>query len=189
TRFGRIIETAAIMALVGGAAALASFAIAPLASIASVLAIVELATPTLSGHALDPHSYRGLIALADFVHVAGAAVWIGGLVLLVASGSRQARERFPAIAVGAVAVFGVASIPRAIAAFPSLASVVHTSYGQAVLVKTGILVAVLAVAWLNRKQIARVGLAGELVLLAGLIGAVAVLTDLRQPQPASATPR
>jgi copper transport protein len=189
TRFGRVTETAAIFASVGGAAALASIAIPPLAILASVLAVLELAAPTLSGHALDPHSYRGLVALADFVHVAAAAVWIGGLVLLVASPGRGARERFPAIALGALAVLGTASIPRAIAAFPSLASVVHTSYGQALLVKTGILVAVLAVAWLNRKRIARVGVAGELALIAGLIVAVAVLTDLPQPLPASASSR
>ena len=189
TRFGRVTETAAIVALVGGAAALASIAIPPLAILASVLGVLELAAPTLAGHALDPHGYRALVALADFVHVAAAAVWIGGLVLLVAGGSRRARERFPAIALGALVVLGVASIPRAIAAFPSLASVVHTSYGQALLVKTGILVAVLAVAWLNRKRIARAGLVAELALLAGLVVAVAVLTDLRPPPRAAASPR
>lgn len=189
TRFGRVTETAAIVALVGAAAALASIAIPPLAILASVLAGLELAVPTLAGHALDPHGYRALVALADFVHVAAAAIWIGGLVLLVASGSRRARERFPAIALGALIVLGAASIPRAIAAFPSLASVVHTSYGQALLVKTGILVTVLAVAWLNRKRIARVGLAAELALLAGLVVAVAVLTDLRPPPRAAASAR
>jgi copper transport protein len=189
TRFGRVTETAAIVALVGGAAALASIAIPPLAILASVLGVVELAAPTLAGHALDPHGYRALVALADFVHVAAAAVWIGGLVLLVAGGSRRARERFPAIALGALVVLGIASIPRAIAAFPSLASVVHTSYGQALLVKTGIVVAVLAVAWLHRKRIARAGFVAELALLAGLVAAVAVLTDLRPPPGAAASPR
>jgi copper transport protein len=189
TRFGRVTETAAIVALVGGAAALASIAIPPLAILASVLGVLELAAPTLAGHALDPHGYRALVALADFVHVAAAAVWIGGLVVLVASGSTRARGRFPAIALAALAALGIASIPRAIAAFPSLASVVHTSYGQALLVKTGILVAVLAVVWLNRKRIARVGLGAELALLAGLVVAVAVLTDLRPPPRAAASAR
>ena len=144
--------------------------------------------PTLAGHALDPRHLRWLIALADFVHVAAAAVWIGGLVLLVAAGGRRARTRFPAIALAAVAVLGAAAIPRAIAAFPSLASVVHTSYGRAVLVKTGLLAAVLVVAWLNRRRIARAGLTVELALLAVLVVAVAVLTDLRPPSRASAAP-
>ena len=186
TRFGRVVETAAIVALVGGAAALASIAIPPLSLLVTVLGVFELAAPTLSGHALDPRHLRSLVALADFVHVAAAAVWIGGLVLLVASGSRRARERFPTLAVGALIVLGVAAIPRAIAAFPSLASVVHTSYGQTLIVKTAVLVAVLALAWLNRRRIARAGLGAELALLAGLIVTVAVLTDLRPPPRAGA---
>jgi putative copper export protein len=80
---------------VGGAAALASIAIPPLAILASILGVLELAAPTLAGHALDPHGYRTLVALADFVHVTAAVVWIGGLVLLVASGSRRARNGSP----------------------------------------------------------------------------------------------
>jgi copper transport protein len=189
TRFGRVTETAAIVALVGAAAALASLAVPALALVASAAAMLELAAPTLAGHALDPRNHRALIALADFVHVAAAAVWIGGLVLLVASRGARARSRFPTIAIGAVLVLGAASIPRAIAAFPSLSSVVHTSYGQTLLVKTGILVAVLAAAWLNRHRIAHVGLGAELGLLAGLVVAVAVLTELPPPTRATASAR
>ena len=189
TRFGRVTETAAIVALVGAAAALASIAAPTVAVVASGAAVLELVAPTLAGHALDPRSHRGLIALADFVHVTAAAVWIGGLVLLVASGSRRARRRFPTIAIGAVLVLGAASIPRAIAAFPTLASVVHTSYGQTLLVKTGVLLAVLAVAWANRHRIARVGLGAELALLGGLIVAIAVLTELPPPTRAGASVR
>jgi copper transport protein len=189
TRFGHVTQTAAIVGLVGVGAALASLAIPAVAFVASVAAILELAAPTLAGHALDPRNHRALIALADFVHVAAAAVWIGGLVLLVASGSTRARRRFPPIAIGAVAVLGAASIPRAIAAFPSLASVVHTSYGQTLLVKTGMLAAVLAVAWVNRHRIANLGLGAELALLAGLVVAIAVLTELPPPPRATAAAR
>lgn len=188
TRFGRVTEAAAIGALVGLAAALASVVLPPLAVVASLVGALELLTPTLAGHALDPRHLRWLIALADVVHVAAAAVWIGGLVVLVAGG-RGARERFPAVALAAVAVLGAAAIPRAIAAFPSLASVVHTSYGQTVLVKTGLLAAVLVLAWVNRRRIARIGLTVELALLALLVAAVAVLTDLRPPPRAIAAPQ
>ncbi len=180
TRFGRVTETAAITAAVGVAAALAAFVLPPLALVVSVVGALELAAPTLAGHALDPRQLRPLIALADFVHVAAAAVWIGGLVLLVVGGPR-ARARFPIVALVAVAVLGAAAIPRAIAAFPSLASVVHTSYGRAVLIKTGLLAAVLLLAWSNRRRFAQVGLAAELALLAALVVAIAVLTDLRPP--------
>jgi copper transport protein len=187
TRFGRVTETAAIVALVGAAAALASVALPPLRHAVSALAVVELAAPTLAGHALDPRRLRALVALADFVHVAAAAFWIGGLALLVLGRNRRARHRFPPLALVAVALLGAASIPRAIAAFPSLASVVDTGYGRAVLVKTGVLAGVLGLAWFNRKRLRRLGFVTELGLLAVVIGAVAVLTDLRPPARAAAT--
>jgi len=186
TRFGRVTETAAIVAAVGVAAALASIALPPLALVVSVAGALELAAPTLAGHALDPRHLRSLVALADFVHVAAAAVWIGGLVLLVAGGGSRARTRFPVLALASVAVLGAAAVPRAIAAFPSLASVVHTSYGRTVLVKTGLLAAVLLLAWWNRRRFAQVGLAAEIGLLAALVVAIAVLTDLRPPLRATA---
>jgi copper transport protein len=186
TRFGRVTESAAIVALVGAAAAVASIRACALGQAASALAVLVLAAPTLAGHALDPHRLRSLVALTDLVHVAAAAFWVGGLTLLLLSRSPQARRRFPPLALVAVALLGVGAIPRAIAAFPSLGSVVDTGYGRAVLIKTGLLVAVLAVAWLNRARMQRTGLAAELALLAALVVAVAVLTDLRPPSRASA---
>ena len=169
-------EAAAIVGAVGVAAALGSLALPALGVVATVTALLVLAAPTLAGHALDPHRLRGLVALADFVHVLAAAVWIGGLVLLVLVRSPRAGRRFRAVAAGSVAVLGAAAIPRALAAFPSLSSVVDTSYGRAVLVKTGLLVVVLALGWSNRRRLARVGFLGELVVLAGIVGTVAVLT-------------
>jgi putative copper export protein len=181
TRFGRVTEAAAIAGAVGAATALGSLAVPELAVAATALGVGVLATPTLAGHALDPRHLRALIALADFVHVAAAAVWIGGLVLLALGNSPRARRRFPWIAAGAVGVLGAAAIARAIAAFPSFASLVHTGYGQAVLVKTGLAAAVLALGWSSRRRLARLGFFAELALLAGIVAAVAVLTDLRPP--------
>src|SRR5581483_11389880 len=183
TRFGRVTEAAAIAGAVGAVVAFASFLLPALALPASVLGIGVLAAPTLAGHALDP---RRLIALADFAHLAAAAVWIGGLALLALSSSPRARRRFPWIAAGAVGVLGAASIGRAIAAFPSFASLADTGYGRAVLVKTGIVAAVLGLGWANRRRLARAGFLAELVLLAGIVAAVAVLTDLRPPARATA---
>ena len=98
TRFGRVTETAAIVALVGFAAALASIAVPPLAYAVTALAVLELAAPTLAGHALDPRHLRWLVALADFAHVAAAAFWTGGLALLVLDRGPRARRRFPPLA-------------------------------------------------------------------------------------------
>ena len=181
TRFGRVTEAAAIAAAVGWGAAAGSLALPALGVATSVIAVLVLAAPTFAGHALDPHRLRWLVALADLAHVVAAAVWIGGLLMLVLVNSPQARRRFPAIVLGAVVLLGIGAIPRAIAAFPSLASVVHTDYGEAVLVKTGLAAVVLAVAWANRHRLARRGFVVELVLLAGIVAAVSVLTDLRPP--------
>jgi hypothetical protein len=142
----------------------------------------------LPGTPLDPHGYRALVALADFATSPPRRCGSARLVLLVASGA-AARRAVPGDRARGAGRPRHRLDPRAIAAFPSLASVVHTSYGQALLVKTGILVAVLAVAWLNRKRIARLGLGAELALLAGLVVAVAVLTDLRPPPRAAASAR
>ena len=181
TRFGRVTEAAAIAGAVGAAASLGSLLLPALGLLASALGVGVLAAPTLAGHALDPRRLRALIALADFAHLAAAAVWIGGLVLLALSSSPRARRLFPWIAAGAVGVLGAASIGRAVAAFPSLASLVDTGYGRAVLVKTGVVAAVLGLGWSNRRRLARAGFFAELVLLAGIVAAVAVLTDLRPP--------
>jgi putative copper export protein len=186
TRFGRVTETAAIVAVVGVAAALASVILPPLRYALLGCALLELAAPTLAGHALDPRRLRALVGLADFVHVAAAGFWIGGLALLTLSRSPRARRRFPRLALAAVAVLGAASIPRAIAALPSFSAVVDTGYGQAVLVKTGLAACVLGLAWVNGSRLRDRGLAGELAVLLVVIGTVAVLTDLRPPARASA---
>jgi copper transport protein len=181
TRFGRVIEAAAIAGTAGAFAALGSLALPALGLADSAIGVLVLAAPTLAGHALDPHRLRWLVALADLAHVVAAAVWTGGLLVLVLVRSPRARRRFPPIALGAVVLLGVGAIPRAIAAFPSLDSVVDTGYGRAVLVKTGLLVLVLGVAWSNRRRLVRLPFVVELALLAGIVAAVAVLTDLRPP--------
>jgi copper transport protein len=186
TRFGRVVETAAIVGLVGAAAALASLRIRPLAHAVSAAGLLVLVAPTLSGHALDPRGARALIAIADTAHVGAAAFWIGGLVLLAVSGSTRARRRFPPLALGAVAVLVIAAIPRAIAALPAAGDLVYSGYGRALIVKTALLGAVLSIAWLNRHRLRRLGLGAELAMLAGVVAAVAVLTDLRPPAESSA---
>ncbi len=186
TRFGRVTETAAVVALAGCVAAVAAYRFRFPAYAATAAGLAELAAPTLAGHALDPRRLRGLIALADFVHVAAAAFWIGGIVVLAVSSSALARRRFPPLALLAVGLLGLAAIPRAIAALSSAGDLVHTGYGRALLVKTGLLASLVAVAAVNRRRLRRVGFGAELVLLAGVVAAVAVLTDLRPPAPAPA---
>ena len=186
TRFGRVTEAAAIAAVVGMAAALASIRVRPLAHGVVAIGLLELVSPTLGGHALDPHRVRWLVALADLVHVVAAAFWIGGILLLLFSRSARARRRFPPFALSAVVLLGAAAIPRAVAALPSVGDLVHTGYGRALIVKTAVLAAALGVAWVNRRRLLRAGFGLELALLAAVVVTVAVLTDLRPPGQASA---
>jgi len=94
------------------------------------------------------------------------------------------RARPPRVAATAKAqLLGAASIPRAIAAFPSFASVVDTGYGRAVLVKTGVLACVLGLAWLNRRRLQRLGFVAELLsrpVLVGYLAGVAIIMAFGQ---------
>jgi copper transport protein len=188
TRFGRVAESAAIVALVGIAAALASLRAEVFAYGASAVGLLELVAPTLSGHALDPRRLRALVAVADLAHVLGAAFWVGGLVVLLLSRGPLARRRFPLLALGAVALLGAAAIPRAVAAVPAVHDLVDTSYGRALIVKTAVLAAALAIAGLNRRRLRRAGFGIELAMLAVIVATAGVLTDLRPPGTASAAP-
>ena len=187
TRFGNVTEAAAIAAIVGVVAAVASLRVrAVAAAVVAAAGTAVLVAPTLAGHSLDPHRARWLVALADFAHVTAAAFWIGGIVLVAVSASARARRRFPPLALVAVSVLGAAAIPRAIVALSSAGDLVHTGYGRVLVVKSILVAAVLAVAWLNRARLRATGLVGELALLAGVVVAVAILTDLRPPVRASA---
>jgi uncharacterized membrane protein len=135
-----------------------------------------------------------LAPLVDAAHIAGAAVWLGGLLSLVyvvpragdeSSARAAAVRRFSSTALVAVIVLGLSGLVRALTELSAVHQLWSTSYGQTLLVKTALFAPLLGLGWLNRTlliqafgKLRRSALA-EIVLLVGVVIAVAVLTELR----------
>ena len=224
TRFELLFEIGGVIAVAGATLAAIAIVDRRVGRLALVAAIALLPVPSIAGHAMDRGQIRPLNVVADILHVAAAAVWIGGLLALAVGLPRatrrmepERRARFAAVlvprlstlALVSVALIGATGLVRALSELSALGQLWSSGYGRALLVKTGILVALVAIGWINRSRLVpsavRPGYAGvlrrnvvaELALLAGIVTAVAFLTDLapgRQlagavARPAPAAPR
>ena len=183
---------------------------------ALLAAAAVVVVPGAAGHAAQT-SPRGLTLLFDWLHVASGSVWLGGLVgLLVLWFSVSARERvavlsvsvprFSNVAVASVIVLGATGVGEAINHMPAVNALWETSYGQAILVKAGLLGGALLIASGNllrsrprlisarrrpevgepAAQLLRGLVSGELVIVIGVVFAAAVLSSLPPPPPAFA---
>jgi copper transport protein len=154
---------AVVVALAAAAATLESRALPG----ALVLALPLVAVPTSSGHALDRGLSRVNVA-ADLLHVAGAALWVGALLGLLVTRRREA-----GLVVGGVVLLSITGVVRASYELLHVSQAWDTGYGRTLLVKTGLLLAAAALGLWRRPRV-------ELVLVAVLVGAVAVLV-LQRP--------
>jgi copper transport protein len=192
TRFEHVIQAAATVAAIGGAAAALTPVYPWLRSIAWTAAGLLFLAPTLSGHALDRDQPTLIAPLLDLAHVGAAAIWFGGLLSLayvVARAPEEARtlvvRRFSAIALGSVVVVVVSGTGRALTELDSVSQLWTTSYGRAILAKTALLVPLVLLGWLNRAALLGVfsrlrrSVLVEATLLVGVAIAVSVLTDTR----------
>jgi copper transport protein len=191
SRFAGAYTVAAIVAAVGAAAAALAL-VEPLATWpAWIIALVLLPLPSIAGHALDAGRPRIELAV-DILHLTAASVWTGGLVqLAIALRASEDRSRlvrrFSAIALGSVLVLSATGVIRAVGELSAVSQLWSTGYGRLLIVKTALLGVLVALGWLDRyRLIPRADTAGlrrsvrvELVLLGGLVVAVAVLTDSR----------
>ena len=209
TRFGREFGRGIDLAAIFCVCAASAFAIvrrsrlgaAALAVPAVALGIWTIVVPGLSGHAGDPG--RGAFTIVvDALHVGGAAVWIGGLAQLVlvvphatrgladAARDRARREalgRFSTLALGSVVVIAVTGGGRALWEVGAVSQVWSTGYGRALIAKTVLFAGLIALGYRNRHALDRFWevrrrAVAELALLAGVLAAVSLLTDL---QPAN----
>jgi copper transport protein len=228
TAFGRaIVDLEVCFALFSVAAGIALWVDRPeraRRSIAELIALcgallaaaAVLIIPGAAGHAAQT-SPRGLTLLFDWLHMASGSVWLGGLVgLLVLWFSVSARERvaalsvyvprFSNVAVASVVVLGATGVGEAINHMPAVNALWETSYGQAILVKTGLLGGALLIASGNllrsRPRLIAAGrrpevgepaarllrglVSGELAIVVGVVFAAAVLSSLAPPPPAFA---
>ena len=183
---------------------------------ALLAAAAVLIVPGAAGHAAQT-SPRGLTLAFDWVHLAAGSVWLGGLAGLLAlwfalpfrdrvPALSVAVPRFSAVAIGSVLALAGSGIGEALDHLPAVDALWLTGYGQAILVKSGLLGAALLVASGNllrsrpRLVAARVrpelgppaarllrGLvSGELVVVIAIVFAAAVLSSLAPPPPAFA---
>jgi len=124
------------------------------------ISLIGLLPLAQQGHAAGTASHDAAV-IALGLHLVGAALWVGGLVLLVLlrpviAGDRLALVvgRYSSIALGCfvlVAVSGVASAQIRVGAFSNL----FTAYGVLVLVKTAAIVALGVLGVLQRRRAIR----------------------------------
>jgi copper transport protein len=107
---------------------------------------------SLSGHSAVDAGASWLSELADFVHLAAASIWVGGLVMLAAVVWPTANElrrsaflRFSRVATVCIAAILVAGVYLSVLRLPHVSDLWTQGYGQVLLVKLS-LVAV-ALAW------------------------------------------
>lgn len=179
TRFEKVTFAGAIVALITALLLFASLIWRPVLVVADVLALALLALPTLDGHAVAPGVSHWLSVPSDLVHVAGAAVWIGGVFSLLLLAPREAVRRFAPFAAAAVVAIAITGVLRAVTELSSVSQLWTTSYGKAILVKSILFLAVVGLAAAARGRPGRRSIAVEGVLLFALVAAVAVLIGLR----------
>ena len=161
----------------------------PATAFALVVAAVLLASLSLSGHALVALTPSTAV-IADWVHLAAAAVWTGGLVVLMrgpVSGAVVAR--FSEFAIGSVAAIVLTGIWGSIAHLPTPATLITAPYGLVIIAKAVLLVPLLALGYQNfrrgRSGAQTVDIAAtvtrEAVLVLVVIVLSAVLTGLPLP--------
>ncbi len=95
--------------------------------------------------------------IEQWVHFVAAGVWIGGLVTLLiglaaldAAGRGRVARRFSTVALGAVVVLAASGVLRAIDEVGSWHALTSTTFGQAILVKSGLLLVLIGLGALNR---------------------------------------
>jgi copper transport protein len=189
SRFAGAYAVAAVIAALGATLAAVALVDARAAAPAWAAGLLLLPLPSIAGHAIDAGRPRFELAV-DVLHLAAAAVWVGGLVqLALALRARQpgVARRFSAVALISVVVLSATGVVRALSELSRVSQVWTTGYGRLLIVKTALLGLLVVLGWLNRYRLLPRGDApalersvrAELVLIAGLVVAVSILTDAR----------
>jgi copper transport protein len=183
---------------------------------AFLAAAAVLIVPGAAGHAAQT-SPRGLTLVFDWLHLASGSVWLGGLIgLLVLWSTVPSRQRVPAlsvcvarfsnVALVSVLVLAATGIGEAIEHMPAVNALWETGYGEAILVKAGLLGGAILIASGNllrsrprliaaqrrpelgepAARLLRRLVSGEVVVVIGIVFAAAVLSSLPPPPPAFA---
>ncbi len=126
-----------------------------------------VATPALAGHASIQSPVWAFFP-ADVGHVLAASVWVGGIACLVFALPLATRAvepelrtpmlvevlgRFSPLALAAVAVLAVTGVVQAYIDIRSVNALTHTTYGELVLLKTGLLGMLIGLGAINRERV------------------------------------
>ena len=147
----------AILALVVSAACAATYTVGSGAAWL-ILALLAAVLPALGGHAagLGDHA---LATTAGAAHIAAATLWIGGLLALALHAVlgdiplTRSIHRFGIIAGSSLVLLAVSGVANAYTRLETLDQIVSTGYGQLVLIKTSLIVALGVIALLIRRRI------------------------------------
>jgi copper transport protein len=156
---------------------------------AGAVALGLIRTTGLTGHSTDLGSVWS--SLADLAHLTGVTLWIGGLaVLLVGVLPRRRPEDLAAILPGysrlamtSVTLIVLAGVFLAWRILGSVHALLHTGYGNVLLIKIGLLALVLMAAWVSKSWVSRrldfaLVLRGDVLTTRPLIYAVTAETVL-----------
>ena len=113
-----------------------------------------------AGHAETQSPVRLLNVTDQWLHMLAAGVWVGGLIWLLlglrnmdGAARASAVRRFSQTALAAVALLAVTGVLRAVPEVGSLGALVTTSFGVVLLIKSGLFVVLMAIAWRNRYRL------------------------------------
>ena len=119
---------------------------------ALVLSLAVTSGFALSGHSASEPNSTGLTVGADWLHIAAACLWLGGLVTLASVGWRLERDdrrraflSFSRLATAMVGIVVVAGVYLGLVRLLELSDLWSTAYGQVLLVKLSLVS--LALAW------------------------------------------
>ena len=121
------------------------------------LGVIALTAQVATGHAAARLDGRVALGLADFLHMLGAGVWIGGIPYFIvalnrtdnATAWRRIGKRFSNISMAAVAVLVVAGTVMAVVYVGSIAAIYGTAYGVMVSTKVALLLMLLMLGGMN----------------------------------------
>ncbi|HSS11963.1 MAG TPA: copper resistance protein CopC [Acidimicrobiales bacterium] len=156
-----------------------------------------------ASHASAAGSLRLLRVGDQWAHFAAAGIWVGGLVTLLAligplpRGDRlQAAKRFSTAALASVVVIAATGFQRAYDEVGTIHKLVHTAFGQYVLVKVALFTVLIGLGFVNRyrsvpraagssRPLQRMGRV-ELLLMALVLVATGILLGLAPPSTVAA---
>ncbi|MGH7651478.1 MAG: CopD family protein [Gemmatimonadaceae bacterium] len=169
TTWGFALALQAVLALVAVVAfAFAARKIQGAWLVAGLCAIVLGATPALAGHAAATAHFTWFVVASDFLHVLGAASWLGSLLCVVVIGLPAVRsleegarwqavaslvDAFSPLALVSAAVVVVSGVIASWVHLDHLSDLWTTSYGKVLLLKLVLVAATLAVGAHNFRRV------------------------------------